>query len=287
MQPICPIAAGPSHSRPSGLSEPHLHSSYLSRKRWDRAAQRVTYRPYLDPLVADAKRQAHLSLLGSWLPSLVGKAVLKTDLWEEGVAGDELLFTLADSASATYGIDVSSVVVAAARERAARLEVPVQLAEGDVLNLPLASGSIDVVVSTSTLDHLDDELEDRAALAEFRRVLVAGGVLVVTVDNRKNVFDWALRGASAAGLIPFPLGHAPRLERLLRLLEDAGLRPDGHSYLVPAPRLMATAAVRVVRALFRDRSDAAVVTLLRSFEAWGRRSPAGMGCFVAVRATAV
>jgi SAM-dependent methyltransferase len=285
MRPVYSSAAGWSDSRPH-LREPYVRASRLAR-RWDRAARHATHRPYLDPLVAEAKRQAHLSLLGTWLPSLVGKAVLKTDLWEEGVAGDELLFTLAKSTRAAYGIDLSPFVVAAARERAARLEVPVELAEGDLLNLHFASGSIDVVVSTSTLDHLDDEGQYRAALAEFRRVLVADGVLVVTVDNRRNLFDWTLRGASAAGLVPFPLGHAPRLERLLRLLTDAQLRPDGQNYLVPAPRLLATAGVRVIRGLFRKHSDPAVVALLRSFEACGRRAPERMGCFVAVRATAV
>jgi SAM-dependent methyltransferase len=287
MPPALPTTTERSHARPPDLNDPYPQVSGLARKRWDRAARRIRHRPYLDPLVAEAKREAHLSLLRRWLPSLADKAVLKTDLWEEGVAGDELLFTLGESASAAYGIDLSPVVVAAARERAAGRELPVHLAEGDLLNLPFESGSIDVVVSTSTLDHLDDEDQHRAALAEFRRVLVADGVLVVTVDNRKNVFDWGLRRASAAGMVPFPLGHAPRPERLLGLLEDAHLRPDTQSYLVPAPRLLATAAVRVIRGLFRERSDAAVLALLRSFEAWGRRAPERMGCFVAVRATAV
>ena len=58
---------------------------------WDQAAEGASRRPYLDPETAALKRRVHLELLARWLPDLRGKRILKTDLWEEGVTGDELL----------------------------------------------------------------------------------------------------------------------------------------------------------------------------------------------------
>ena len=44
--------------------------------------------------------------------------------------------------------------------------------------IPLASGSVDAIVATDILEHLDDDL---AALTEFRRILKPGGQVVMTV----------------------------------------------------------------------------------------------------------
>jgi SAM-dependent methyltransferase len=274
-----PLPLHSDKSQPSRYHQP--------RARWDRAARRALDRPYLDPLAAQTKRQAHLALLDRWLPRLADKSLLKTDLWEEGVAGDELLYSLARRANRAYGVDVSPLVVAGARKRAADLQLPVELLESDVIDLPFPSGAVEAVISTSTLDHLDDAAQLRAALLELRRVLAPEGVLVVTIDNRKNIFDWALRGADSIGLVPFPLGAAPCLDELERLLSDSGFRPDCHDYLVPGPRVLSTLAIRLARALGRKRSDRAVSALLRSFEALGRWNPERMSCFLAVRATAV
>src|SRR4029079_8261144 len=45
-------------------------------------------------------------------------------------------------------------------------------------DLPLQDGSIDVIVATDIIEHVDDDL---AALREFRRVLCAGGHAVISV----------------------------------------------------------------------------------------------------------
>jgi SAM-dependent methyltransferase len=45
-------------------------------------------------------------------------------------------------------------------------------------HLPLRSNSIDVIVATDILEHLDDDI---AALQEFHRVLKPGGFAVITV----------------------------------------------------------------------------------------------------------
>jgi SAM-dependent methyltransferase len=253
---------------------------------WEAAASRAIDRPYLDPRVGEAKRRDHLAVLERWLPELQGTRVLKTDLWEEGVAGDELLFSLARRGASAHGIDLSERVVEGAAARGLAAGVDTALQRGSVADIPLGDGTMDVVVSTSTLDHLEEPGAYARAIAEFRRVLVPGGILVVTVDNPANAFDWLLRLAARLGLVPFPLGitlDRPELEELLR---SSGFEPAEHAYLVPAPRVLATVMVRLAALMPGGLGDRAVRTVLRLFAALGRSAPRRMGSFLAVRALA-
>jgi SAM-dependent methyltransferase len=250
--------------------------------RWDEAAARAIGRPYLDPQVAAAKRRAHLDLLDRWLPDLEGQVVLKTDLWEEGVAGDELLFALAARSGEAHGMDVSPMVVARAGEGAA--DAPVSLRCADVRSLPWPDASFDAVVSTSTLDHLETVPEHRRAIEEIHRVLRPGGSLAITFDNAQNMGDSLLRAAARLRAVPFPLGPGVSREQLEDLLSSSGFEIVDHAYLVPAPRVAATAAVRLLRLLPSAASDRAVGALLRRFDALGERFPRRMACFVGVLA---
>jgi SAM-dependent methyltransferase len=250
---------------------------------WDRAATAAIERPYLDPEMAAVKRRAHLDLLRRWLGDLTGKTALKTDLWEEGVAGDELLFTLAREAEFAWGVDVSPAVVEAARRKAIDAGVEPRLEAADLRDLPFEAGAVDAVVSTSTIDHLE-EAERRPALLELRRVLAPGGVLVITCDNSRNVGDPLMRLANRLGRIPFPLAPGLSLAGLRELVADAGFQPTDEECLVHGPRMVTTLLVRGTRLLSGRRSDRAARAVLRALERAGRRFPERSAAFVAVRA---
>ncbi len=254
-------------------------------RAWDRAAEQVVDRPYLDPRMGQAKRDAHVDLLERWLPDLETAAVLKTDLWEEGVTGDELLFTLARRARAAAGVDISEQVTALAREAAAREGVRVELASGSLASLPFADGLIDAIVSTSTIDHLSPDAR-LPALTELRRVLAPGGVLVLTADNSDNVGDRLLGLCSRLGLVPFPLEAPVTLGELRELVTRAGFAGGVHAFLVPGPRVLTTIAIRAARMLPGRSEERAVDALMSGLEATGRRWPRKTGAFVALRATA-
>jgi SAM-dependent methyltransferase len=88
-------------------------------------------------------------------------------------------YLLAQSAREVTGVDVSTEAVAHAR---ARYSAPnLRYVQGSVAALPLADACVDLVVSFETIEHLVAQAE---MLAEFRRVLVPGGVLLISSPNR-------------------------------------------------------------------------------------------------------
>ena len=66
------------------------------------------------------------------------------------------------------------------------------MVEGDVEALPFADGSFGTVLCTEVIEHIPDP---SAALAEYRRVLQPGGVLIGSVPARSAI--WKLRFLSS------------------------------------------------------------------------------------------
>lgn len=88
-------------------------------------------------------------------------------------------YLLARTAKHVVGVDIDAATIehARTRYRAANLEY----LSGSVTALPLADGSVDLVVSFETIEHLAGQ---REMLAEFRRVLAHDGALVISSPNR-------------------------------------------------------------------------------------------------------
>ena len=80
------------------------------------------------------------------------------------------------------GVDSSPGVLEAARKRAPGASFHL----GSVAALPLADGSFDAATLIETVEHLDDATL-AASLAEARRVLRPGGILLITTPNRERL----------------------------------------------------------------------------------------------------
>jgi ubiquinone/menaquinone biosynthesis C-methylase UbiE len=94
---------------------------------------------------------------------------------------------LSKVASAVVGVDIDAATVAHASGRygdGAR----VRFVEGSCTELPLPNACIDVVVSFETIEHLR-EVDQPRMLAEFARVLVPGGFLVISSPNKRLYSD--------------------------------------------------------------------------------------------------
>ncbi len=184
--------------------------------------------------------------------------MLKTDLFDEAVAAG-LYPVLSERSASVVGVDVSPAIVAAAQARYPELDARA----GDVRRLDLPDASFDAVVSTSTLDHFRSLQEAAASLKELRRILVPGGVLVVTLDNAANPLV-ALRNALPGallrrlGLVAYPTGATCGPGRLVRLLADAGFEVEDRRAIMHCPRLLLRLAVAAWGAAAPRIVDAAV-----------------------------
>ena len=196
---------------------------------WPTSAAGARLREYSDSV--------NRALLARWLPPRAGR-LLKTDLFDEAV-GAGLYPSLRERADEVVGVDLSTASVAAARRRYPELTGEV----ADVRSLSFESGSFDVVVSNSTLDHFES-LEDIAqGIRELERVLVPGGILVISLDNPLNPlvalrnrlpFGW-LHGAR---LVPYRVGATCGPRRLWGLLRRAGLEVTAETAIMHVPRVL-------------------------------------------------
>jgi SAM-dependent methyltransferase len=94
------------------------------------------------------------------------------------------------------------------------------IAHADVVKIPYADRSFDVVVCSEVLEHIAD---NKAAVKELVRVLKPGGDLVVTVPR---FFPERVCWALSAAYHREPGGHIRiyKERELMNLLEDAGTR---------------------------------------------------------------
>ena len=195
------------------------------------------------------------------------RRALKTDLFDEATTAG-VVPVMREAAGAVVGIDLSADVVATARDRDPGLDATV----ADVRSLPFEDGEFDLIVSLSTLDHLESLAEVDRALRELLRVLAPGGTLALTLDNRANpvvALRNLLPGAALrrAGLVAYEVGPTVGPRRLERLVRSAGGRPRRCEALMHCPRLPAVALARRLR---RPRSRAGFLRAARRFDALDR-----------------
>jgi SAM-dependent methyltransferase len=155
----------------------------------------------------------------------------------------------------------------------------------DARHLPFASDSFALVVSPSTLDHFKNPGDLEYSLRELARILAPDGRLIITLDNRQNIFDPLLRIANRMGLVPFYLGRSYTVNELRRELEKAGFRVVDTTAIVHHPRLTAVAAVGAAKRIpWSFPLRAVQATLLKSQRLQDTRLKYFSGCFVAALA---
>jgi hypothetical protein len=154
--------------------------------------------------------------------------------------------------------------------------------------LPFARGSLDVIISNSTLDHFATRQEITGGLAELSRCLKAGGLPIVTMDNGSNILYPLLRLLGKCGIGPYHIGPTLSIKGLVAGQEKVGLKVTHATALIHNPRLLITLAAHTVRALCPRRAERWIQAMLRFFERLdGRRTQFLTGCFIATRAVKV
>jgi SAM-dependent methyltransferase len=113
------------------------------------------------------------------------------------------------------------------------------VSRGDIRALPLADKSVDLVLATDVVEHVD---EDRKALSEIRRVLRPGGVALITVPAFPSL--WGLQDERSHHYRRY------RMRPFMMLLRDAGLvveRTFHFNYLLFVPIYLARQLIRFLR----------------------------------------
>ncbi|MGZ5176595.1 MAG: class I SAM-dependent methyltransferase [Burkholderiales bacterium] len=200
---------------------------------------------YLDAFLGDLKRRVHIGLIERWGALPKSGLVLKTDLFEEALGPDAYLADLSKEEAMVIGLDISPVAAGKARVRFPACSV----IAADVRSLPFGSGSFALIVSPSTLDHFPNPADLNCSLRELVRVLEPGGRLIITLDNRQNIFDPLLRLAHWLGLVPYYLGRSYTVHELREELERAGLVVQETTAILHNPRLTAVAMIGLVKRL--------------------------------------
>jgi SAM-dependent methyltransferase len=262
---------------PSITMKRSLHGS-----DWDSAALKLDPDAhYIDGFLGDLKRRAHLKLIERWGGLPPSGRVLKTDLFEEAMGADAFLSDLGNGENAAIGMDISPVIAAKAHTRF----VASGVLAADVRKLPFAGGCFTLIVSPSTLDHFPQPGDLHSSLRELARVLEPGGRLIITLDNRQNIFDPLLRLASRLGLVPYYLGRSYTVRELREELERAGLVVEETTAILHNPRLTAVAAIALARKLNWPRFTRLVQrTLIRAQRLEKTRLRYYTGSFVAAKA---
>jgi len=87
---------------------------------------------------------------------------------------------MSSTAAEVIGIDIDAHAIDHARARYAT-QANLRYVRGSCAALPIADASVDLIVSFETIEHLEQQA---TMLAEFRRVLAAEGVLVISSPNK-------------------------------------------------------------------------------------------------------
>ena len=211
---------------------------------WNEVPARMEARPYLDSFLAGLKKDAYLTLIRRWAAGLESQRVLKTDLFEEAFGEDAFLEELAQEYGRAFGLDTSIAITALAHRR---LGPRICCVVADIRRSPFVQESFDLIVSPSTLDHFEQPSDLAVAIREIRSNLSLKGRLIVTLDNRQNLFDPLLRLVIRLGVVPYFIGRSYRIGALVKELRRQRLEVEESTAIVHHPRLAAWVAFAVTR----------------------------------------
>jgi SAM-dependent methyltransferase len=242
-----------------------LGRSGAERLYWDQvveelreAGEPLAWRSYME--------EVYSCLLERWQPRPSGLA-MKTDLFEEAVSSQHLLEKLGPRC---IGIDVSLSAARSARNSFSASQDR-YFVVGDLRRLPLASGSVSMIFSGSSLDHFESKREIRTALSELTRVLSEDGELVISFDNPHNPVVWLRNRLPFAllkkmRLVPYYVGATCSREEARNWLESVGMKVVEETSVAHVPRVPALWMAYLVALLGPGRGNAWFARILYFFE---------------------
>ncbi len=154
---------------------------------WDKVAANDEFRSD-SSIFYSYKRQELISLIHKWAEEYINSGkILKTDLIEEALRQDHVLFWLSENNNEVFGMDISLRMACYAKARSGIFNSQLDFTAADVRYLPFKNNSFDLIISSSTCDHFP---EIDSALKELYRVLKPNGTLIITLHNKLDFTFW-------------------------------------------------------------------------------------------------
>jgi 2-polyprenyl-3-methyl-5-hydroxy-6-metoxy-1,4-benzoquinol methylase len=113
----------------------------------------------------------------------VGRPRLLVDI---GCGTGSLVLELSRRGIKGIGVDGSPSALREASSRSGRQRLVPDFRLGSVASVPVGDGEADFVTLIEVIEHLDDDALG-AALSEARRILAAGGILMITTPNAEDL----------------------------------------------------------------------------------------------------
>jgi SAM-dependent methyltransferase len=210
--------------------------------------------------------EVNLGLLRRWLPAGSVEHLLKTDLFDELVS-EGLCPFLSGRANAVFGIDLSPLTLHSVRGWSVD---PSRIA-ADVRHLPFPENSFDVIVSNSTLDHFHSAADIASSLRELHRVLRAGGLMILTLDNPINPAIFlrnrlSFRMLHRLRILPYYVGVTLRPKPLKDLFEETGFNVLDVDAIMHCPRILAVPVSDWIEKCSGPKSHKRFLNWLLAFE---------------------
>jgi ubiquinone/menaquinone biosynthesis C-methylase UbiE len=140
--------------------------------------------PYADAMSGELlNKPLDRALLAGFAEQVAAVGTGQRRVWDVGCGPGHVTAFLAGLGLTAAGIDLSYAMIVQARKRHPDLDFAV----GSMTALPSPDASWDGLVSFYSLIHMIADADLRAALAEYRRVLAPGGLLLLAVHAGREV----------------------------------------------------------------------------------------------------
>jgi len=217
----------------------------LGAEYWDSIAEK-TSSLYVNNPFFQHRRNEVLRLINKWGKNNRDLTILKTDLYEEALEPDHLLFNLAKKNGKVWGIDISPRLAKMARQRARQRRAHLNLCVSDVRRLAFKDNKFNLIISTSTLDHFP---EIDVALRELYRVLKPKGLIILTLHNTTNLLVYLMYKLMKA-FRKYPFGYAEgtySLWKTKQLMTSMGFDIENSTAIIHVPPLLPTIINEIYR----------------------------------------
>jgi SAM-dependent methyltransferase len=218
---------------PRGL-DAGTNENEVLQTHWDRIARDM---PDLFPATSTQYyRQMEIALIRRCVGDLRGKKVLKLDLWNEAV-NTRILNWMAEDGAWACGLDISFQTTRRAEDNSRNQNRRPRFLQAEIRDIPFPDNTFDFIYTMGTIEHIDDQ---EASLLEIHRVLKLGGIAIVGVPHKWDLFLRPLL-VSALTLLGKYL-YAPEksmsAKELRRAVERSGLRVKARTGLLFMPGIL-------------------------------------------------